>query len=69
MITSVDGDESQPTVNSFVQNMLARDSLFLRHELQKISPDIEMKQSIDIGGDVVEVDVPLTTEFFWPSSQ
>ena len=25
--------------------------------------------SIDIGGDVVEVDVPLTTEFFWPSSQ
>ncbi|OUU66433.1 MAG: hypothetical protein CBC24_03155 [Candidatus Pelagibacter sp. TMED64] len=69
VITSVDGDESQPTVNSFVQNMLARDSLFLRHELQKISPDIEMKQSIDIGGDVVEVDVPLTTEFFWPSSQ
>ena len=69
VITSVDGDESQPTVNSFVQNMLARDSLFLRHELQKISPDIEMKQSIDIGGDVVEVDVPSTTEFFWPSSQ
>ena len=68
VIASVDGDDSQPAVNSFVQNMLARDSLFLRQELQKFSPDIEMKQSIEIGGDVVEVDVPLTTEFFWPSS-
>tara|TARA_R110002074_G_C12373409_1_gene651717 strand:- start:245 stop:991 length:747 start_codon:yes stop_codon:yes gene_type:complete len=68
LIVSVDGDDSQPTVNQFVQNMLARDSLFLRQKLQKFSPDIEMKQEIEVGGDVVEVDVPLTTEFFWPSS-
>ena len=49
--------------------MLARDSLFLRKELGKFSPDIEMKQNIEIGGDVVEVGVPLTTEFFWPSAE
>ena len=28
----------------------------------------ELKQEIDMGGDVVEVDIPLTTEFFWPKS-
>ena len=68
IIKSVDGDTSQAAVNNFVQTMLARDSLFLRKELGKFSPDIEMKQNIEIGGDVVEVGVPLTTEFFWPSA-
>ena len=48
--------------------MLARDSLSLRHEFQRISPDIEMKQNVDFGGNVVEVDILLTTEFFWPKS-
>ena len=69
IIKSVDGDTSQAAVNNFVQTMLARDSLFLRKELGKFSPDIEMKQNIEIGGDVVEVGVPLTTEFFWPSAE
>ena len=68
VIISVDGDDTPATINSFVQNLLARDSLTLRQEISKVSPDIEMKQNIDIGGDVVEVDIPLTTEFFWPKA-
>ena len=47
--------------------MLARDSLHFRTELQKTQCDVELKQEIEIGGDVVEVDIPMTTEFFWPS--
>ena len=68
VITSVDGDENQSTINNFVQNLLARDSLFLRNEIAKSSPDIELEQEVEIGGDVVKVDIPMTTEFFWPKS-
>jgi hypothetical protein len=68
VITSVDGDENQSTINNFVQNMLARDSLFFRTTIQEIQCDIELKQEIEFGGDVVEVEIPLTTEFFWPKA-
>ena len=68
LIISVNGDDSAAVINNFTQNLLARDSLELRKELQRVQPDIELKQEIDMGGDVVEVDIPLTTEFFWPQS-
>ena len=48
--------------------MLSRDSMFLREELGKVSPDIELKQSIEIGGDTVEVEIPMTVNFFWPAA-
>ena len=68
LITSIDGDDSKSTVNNFVQNMLARDSLFFRNAIAKAQCDIELKQKIEFGGEVVEVEIPLTTEFFWPST-
>ena len=49
--------------------MLARDSLHLRKSIQKITPDIDLSQDIDIGGETVRVDIPLTVEFFWPSTE
>ena len=68
VILSVDGETDASTINKFVQTMLARDSLTLRKEINRIAPDIEMKQNVEVGGEVVEVDIPLTTEFFWPST-
>jgi len=68
-ITSVDGDESQATINNFVQNLLARDSMFLRKEIRKSTPDIELSQEIDLGGESVKVDIPMTVGFFWPDSE
>jgi hypothetical protein len=67
-ITSVDGDESQSTINNFVQNLLARDSLFLRKEIQNVTPDIDMTQEVEIGGESVKVAIPMTVNFFWPST-
>jgi len=67
-IVSVDGDDTQPAITEFVQNMLSRDSLFLRGEISKVSPDIELQQEIEMGGDVVKVDIPMTTSFFWPNA-
>ena len=49
--------------------MLARDSLFLRNKISEIMPDIVLEQSIETGeGEVVKVDIPMTTNFFWPQS-
>jgi len=67
-IISVNGDDSQPTINEFVQNMLSRDSLYLRQEIAKVSPDIELQQEIEIEGETVTVDIPMTVNFFWPES-
>jgi hypothetical protein len=68
-ITSVDGDNSQATINNFVQNLLARDSMYLRKQIQKASPDIELQQEVEIGGESVKVDIPMTVTFFWPESE
>ena len=67
-ITSVDGDDSTPTINNFVQNMLARDSIHLRREIKSMTPDIELTQEIDVGGESVTVDIPMTVTFFWPDT-
>ena len=68
LIKEVDGDDSQSKINQTALNMLSRDSMFLREELGKVSPDIELKQSIEIGGDTVEVEIPMTVNFFWPAA-
>ena len=67
-ITSVNGDTDSKMLSNFSQNILARDSLLLRKKMSSVVPDIKLKQEISIGGDVVEVDIPLTTEFFWPKA-
>jgi len=68
MITSVDGNTDAATISNYANNMLSKDSLELRKEVLRITPDIEMSQEIEIGGETVEVDIPLTVEFFWPST-
>ena len=67
-IISVDGDENQPTINAFVDNMLARDSMVLRKKINDVSPDISLKKEIDIEGETVEVAIPMTVNFFWPEA-
>ena len=67
-ITEVDGDNKPETINSFSQNMLARDSVALRNYIQGISPDIDLTSEIEIGGETVSVSIPLTVGFFWPNS-
>jgi hypothetical protein len=68
-IIEVNGDVEKSTINEFVNNMLSRDSLFFREELNRISPDIDLKQEIELEGDTVEVGIPMTVTFFWPSTR
>ena len=67
-IISVDGDDKPATINNFVASMLARDSLFLRNEMRNIAPDIQLEQEVEIGGESVKVDIPMTVNFFWPTT-
>ena len=67
-VTSVNGDDSKATISNFVDNMLSRDSLFLREELNRVAPDIDLTQEIDIEGETVKVGIPMTVNFFWPNA-
>jgi len=67
-ITSVDGDDNKSVINNLSQNMLARDSMHLRKIMRDVTPDIDLTQEIEIGGETVKVDIPMTVNFFWPQS-
>jgi hypothetical protein len=68
VITSVNGNDDKSIVSQFVDNMLSKESLFLRDEITRINPDINLTQEIDIGGDSTVMDIPMTVEFFWPKT-
>ena len=69
IILAWDGIDSKSELSEMIDNMLSKDSLALRNEITRISPDVEMKQEIEFPeGGTVEVDIPLTVNFFWPDS-
>ena len=69
IITSVDGKSEKSHINNFVDNeFLSRDSLAFRHNLSSITPDIDMSTTVtDVGGEELEVTIPVTLRFFWPT--
>jgi len=68
LIKEVDGDNSQSLINEMAINMLSRDSMFLREKIRQVSPDIQLIQEIELGGESVKVAVPMTVNFFWPEA-
>ena len=67
-ITSIEGDDNKNLIAILADNMLARDSMALRKEISRVAPDIELQQEIDIEGESVMVDIPMTAQFFWPAT-
>ncbi len=68
MIVSVDGNSERAFVNNFVDNeFFTQDSQAFRNHYQEITPDIDMDIVIDDDGEEVEITVPMTVQFFWPS--
>ena len=66
VITSVNGETDRTVVNNFVDNMLSKESLYLREKIAKITPDIDLTQEVDFEGETVSLAIPMTVEFFWP---
>ena len=71
-ITSVDGNREQLFINKFVDTeFLSVDSFALREYIDEITPDVDMTYNYisSIDGEGRSIVVPMTTEFFWPSSR
>lgn len=69
IITSVDGDYDQNTINEFVDEyFLASDSKAFRDWYKSIQPNVDftIQFTSDVTGETVEMELPIETEFFWP---
>ena len=51
------------------QGMLLQTNSDLRKQIKDTAPDIELSQEIDIEGESVKVNVPMTVGFFWPDTE
>jgi hypothetical protein len=70
IIVAVDGEEDKGYINSFVENIPAADSRYLRSTYQNYIPNVRLKE-IYVCGQCeaeTEVEVPFTTDFFWPNT-
>jgi hypothetical protein len=68
-ITSVNGDRSIKTIREFIDlgYLLSRDSVELRQDIAKNSPDIDTKINFIMkDGSEINIDMPLGAEFFFP---
>ena len=70
IILSVDGKSEKLYINNFIDNeFLSRDSLAFRQNLSLITPDVDMSTTVvDSTGKEIEVTIPVTLRFFWPSA-
>lgn len=70
MIQEIDGNSDRGFINKWVSNnLLAKDSRFLRNYVREISPDLELKFNFvsDITGEEEALDIPFGINFFYPS--
>jgi len=67
-IIEVEGVKNKNKIKGFVRNLPVKDSLAIRNFISKNEPGVEMKQHVvcESCGEESEVDVPMTSRFFWP---
>lgn len=67
-ILSVDGNSDKSVISKFINTMRAGDSLSLRKYINKISPDVNVKQTMSCKycNEESEVGIPFGMSFFWP---
>jgi predicted RNA-binding Zn-ribbon protein involved in translation (DUF1610 family) len=69
VIAAVDGNEDRGFINSYVDNMLSRDSLALRKHLKEVTPDIDTTIYFECphcGHEASNMQLPIDVGFFWP---
>jgi len=70
-IIAVNGDYSVKTVRDFIDQgyLLSMDSIELRKYIGSITPDILMNTTVILSdGSEIDLDLPMTAEFFFPGS-
>ncbi len=68
IIVSVNGNTEPKNINRFIDIMPALDSRYLRALYEKLMPNIDLTQEFECHscGFEQEMEVPFTTDFFWP---
>jgi hypothetical protein len=72
MIQSVNGDSSKTVIWSFVENMLVRDSRYLREQYRVYNPDVDFNIEVECDCDTSTdktARLPIGTDFFWPDAR
>ncbi len=67
-VVSVGGQEDQMMINMFIRSIPASDARYLRYIYSHKLPNVELKHDFECGscGFEQELEVPLTSDFFWP---
>jgi len=67
---AINGDSSNEAINYFVENVPSLDAQHLRAAFKIVTPDIDLTQyfSCNECGYETDLEVPLTSDFFWPKS-
>ncbi len=67
-IVSVGGQEDQMLINMFIRSLPASDAKYLREIYSRKMPNVELKHDFECQscGYEQELEVPLTSDFFWP---
>ena len=67
-IVAVNGNREPKNINKFIDVMPAMDSRFLRTVYDKLMPNVDLTQHFECHscGFEQEMEVPFTTDFFWP---
>jgi len=70
-ITSINGSDDRNEIKNFVDTMLSIDSKALRDEMNRITPDIDLKFLFECEncGHEERMTMPLGINFFWPSTE
>jgi hypothetical protein len=70
MIKSVNGDTSKATIWKFVENMLVKDSKYLRDQYALHIPDINFNIEVECECEYSnkKARLPIGTDFFWPNT-
>jgi|18_taG_2_1085343.scaffolds.fasta_scaffold00783_4 hypothetical protein len=67
-VVSVNGTSNPGETSSFIDNMPAKDSHYLRTTYMSLVPNIDLTQKVKCKNcfTETEMEVPFTTDFFWP---
>ncbi len=67
-IVSLNGDDTRSNIIAFVHQMPARDARYLRNILADVVPNVDLTQDFECKecGYSAALEVPLTSDFFWP---
>jgi len=68
IIQSVNGSGDRSSINSLVNMMPAKDTRYLRRLYDRVIPNVDMSHNFECTecGYLTDLEVPFTTDFFWP---